>query len=147
MAGLKKENIELRQHQQASKRSVDKKTAMTCWGCQKEGHQRKDCKTHPWPTTEPKKDRGGKRGQPIAVKSGADCDKGKPVKMEMPNWIGVSARPATVRQDSGVGKQCLGNTQVIPAGRRHSKIDLTFRRASSMGDPLQWWGPLLKKRE
>ena len=53
----------------------------------------------------------------------------------MPNWVGMSARPVTVRQDYGLGKQCLGNTKVIPAGKRQSKIDPTFRRASSNGGP------------
>ena len=69
---------------------------------------------------------GRKRGQPTAVKSGADCDKGKPVQTEMPNWVGVSARPATVRQDSDLGKQCLRNTKVDPAGRRQSQTTLRW---------------------
>ena len=55
VAGLKRENLELRQGQQASKKATEKKSALACWGCRKEGHQRKDCKTHPWPTTEQKK--------------------------------------------------------------------------------------------
>ena len=56
VAGLKKENIELRQGQTTAKRTTEKKTTTACWGCRKEGHQRKDCKTHPWPTPAQKKD-------------------------------------------------------------------------------------------
>ena len=55
VAGLKKENMELRQDQQGPKRTTDKRPATACWGCRKEGHQRKDCKTHPWPNPEQKK--------------------------------------------------------------------------------------------
>ena len=65
------------------------------------------------------------------MKSGTGCKKGKPVQAEVPNWVGVSAKPATVRQDFGLGKQCMGNTKVDPAGRRQSQVDPTFRRASS----------------
>ena len=50
VAGLKRENAELRQGQQASRKPTTKWTPPTCWGCRKEGHQRKDCQTHPWPT-------------------------------------------------------------------------------------------------
>ena len=56
VAGLKKENIELRQSQQTTKKATEKETTTACWGCRKEGHRKKDCKTHPWPTTEQKKD-------------------------------------------------------------------------------------------
>ena len=56
VAGLKAENTELRQSQQTSKRPTSRRTSTACWGCRKEGHRRKECKTHPWPTTEPKKD-------------------------------------------------------------------------------------------
>ena len=47
VAGLKTENAELRQSQQAPRRPTNKRTATACFGCRKERHQRKDCKTHP----------------------------------------------------------------------------------------------------
>ena len=49
VAGLKTENAKLRQSQQTSQRPTNKKASTTCWGWRKEGHQRKNCQTHPWP--------------------------------------------------------------------------------------------------
>ena len=56
VAGLKTENAELRQSQQTSRKPTSKKASPTCWGCRKEGHQRRNCPTHPWPTAEQRKD-------------------------------------------------------------------------------------------
>ena len=54
VAGLQKENLELRQSGRAGRKTGDKKSNLVCWRCQKEGQQRKDCRTHPWPKIETK---------------------------------------------------------------------------------------------
>ena len=56
VAGLKTENAELRHSQQTSRKPTSKKASTVCWGCRKEGHTRRNCPTHPWPTAEQKKD-------------------------------------------------------------------------------------------
>ena len=42
------EQLELKQKATTAPQPKEKK----CWGCQKSGHTRRECKTHPWPTTQ-----------------------------------------------------------------------------------------------
>ena len=42
------EQLELKQRAASPAKPKEKK----CWGCQKTGHTRRECKTHPWPATQ-----------------------------------------------------------------------------------------------
>ena len=64
VASPQKENLERRRNRRTGKKTGDKKNNLTCWGCQKEGHQRKDRRTHPWPKTETKEAQQGNGTSP-----------------------------------------------------------------------------------
>ena len=66
VAGLQKKNLELKQSRRAGvgRKTEDSKRKSVCWGCRKEGHQRKDCRTHPWPKAEAKEAKQGNEASP-----------------------------------------------------------------------------------
>ena len=46
--------------EQGQAKKSQEKTAKKCWGCQKEGHLRKNCPTQPWETTIPRETRSAR---------------------------------------------------------------------------------------